>query len=118
MRELKGMSNRDAALTFLECFCAGNIDGLEVFLSERLQVRGPLHQFSSRAEYLESLRADPPQACGYAVLSVATGDDEVTIFYDYLKTEGALTVAQLFRFDDHRIAHMRLVFDTDGFEQP
>ena len=112
------MSNRDAALKFLECFCAGSIDGLEVFLNERLHVRGQLHQFNSRAEYLESLRADPPQACGYDVLSVATGDDDVTVFYDYLKTEGPLTVAQLFRFDDHRIVHMQLVFDTDGFEQP
>lgn len=118
MRQLVGMSNRDTALAFLECFCAGNIDGLEDFLNERLRVKGPLHQFNSRTEYLESLRADPPQSCEYDVLSVAIGDDDVTVFYDYLKTEGALTVAQLFRFDDHRIISMWLVFDTDGFEQP
>ena len=118
MRQLTGMSNPDAALAFLECFCAGNIDGLVPLLDERLQVTGPLHRFASRATYLSSLKTDPPQSCEHQVLSITAGEDTVAVFYDYRKSDGALTVAQLFRFNNHVIVEMHQVFDTDGFEQP
>ncbi len=118
MRQLMAMNNRDAALAFLECFCDGNVEGMEPLLDARLQVKGPLHRFNSRAGYLDSLKASPPQACEYQVLNVTVSDEDVAVFYDYKRAEGVLTVAQLFRFNDHLIVEMRLVFDTDGFEQP
>jgi hypothetical protein len=34
----------------------------------------------------------------------------VPVFYDYEKAEGALTIAQLFRFREGRIGEMLLVF--------
>lgn len=112
------MSDPDAALAFLERFCAGNIDSLVPLLDGRLEVTGPLHRFTSRTAYLESLKADPPQSCKYQVLSVTAGEDTVAVFYEYRKGDGVLTIAQLFQFRNHLIVKMRLVFDTDGFEQP
>lgn len=113
-----GTSHRDAALIFLECFCAGNIDGLAPILAARLRVHGPLHQCASRDAYLATLRNDPPDPSPYKVLSVTESDDGVAVFYDYGSADGALTIAQLFRFKDNLIVEMRLVFDTDGLPEP
>ena len=68
--------------------------------------------------YLATLRNDPPDASPYEVLSVTESDDGVAVFYDYGKADGALTIAQLFRFKDNLIVEMRLVFDTDGLPEP
>jgi hypothetical protein len=112
------MSDPNAALAFLERLCAGNIDSLVPFLDERLEVTGPLHRFTLRTTYLESLKADSPQSCTYQVLSVTAGEDTVAVFYEYRNGDGVLTIAQLVRFRNHLIVKMRLVFATDGFEQP
>ncbi len=117
-QKLIGTSNRDTVMAFLECFCGGNIEGLAFLLDEGLQVRGPLKRFSSRAQYLDSLRAEPPEVSDYDVLSVTEGNDSVAVFYNYGKSSGTLTVAQFFRFNNHLITEMRLVFDTDGMAQP
>ena len=106
MRQLTGMSDHDAALAFLERFCAGSIESLVPLLDERLEVTGPLHRFTWRTAYLDRLTADPPQPCEYQVLSVTAGDDTVTVFYDYRKGDGVLTIAQLFRFRNHLIVKM------------
>lgn len=117
-QKLIGTSNRDTVMAFLECFYGGNIEGLAFLLDEGLQVRGPLKRFSSRVQYLDSLKAEPPEVSDYAVLSVTEGDDSVAVFYNYGKSSGTLTVAQFFRFNNHLITEMRLVFDTDGMAQP
>ena len=105
--DLIAMSDREVALSFLKCFCGGNIDGLVHLLDEQLQVDGPLQQFRTRAEYLGGLRADPPEPCDYQVLSVTEGEDDVAVFYDYRIPVG-LTVAQWFRFRDHLIVQIRI----------
>ena len=100
------------AMKFLECFCAGDVEGLAPLLAEGLRFRGPLHQFGSRDAYLDSLRNDPPEKCEYRVLSVTQDEDSVSVYYDYEKSEGFLTVAQLFRFKDQQISELLLVFDA------
>ena len=79
------MSNREVAMEFLRCFCAGDVDGLASLLAEDFQSNGPFYNFSSAEEYLDSLRNDPPEQCGYRVLSLTEGGDSVSIYYDYEK---------------------------------
>ena len=103
------------AVEFLKCFCAGDIDGLVPLLADDLRFKGPLHQFSSSTTYLQSLRDNPPGHCGYRILNITESEDSVSIYYDYEKGDGALTVAQLFRFTNHKIRELLLVFDSRGF---
>ena len=107
-----GMRNRDIALAFLKHFCAGQVAALGSLLADDLQFTGPLYQFTSSAAYLESLRLNPPTPCDHRIDSVTESKDSVSIFYRYEKADGALAVAQLFEFRNHRITQMLLIFDT------
>ena len=109
------MNNREVAIEFLRCFCVGDVDGLAALLAEDLQFKGPFYQFSSRDAYVEVLKKDPPEQCGYHVLSIAESEDSVSIFYDYDKGDKALTIAQLFKFRLHKIHEILVVFDGRGF---
>jgi hypothetical protein len=108
------MNNREAALQFVKSFCAGDVDGLAPMLADDLRFSGPFFQFASADAYLNNLRDDPPEKCGYRVLSVTEGADSVSIYYDYEKVDGAITIAQLFKFADDRISEILLVFDGRG----
>ncbi len=109
------MNNREVALEFLRCFCAGDVSGLTSILAEELRFRGPLYHFESREAFLNSLRDDPPQKCGYRILNITDGPDSISVYYDYLKPDGSITIAQLFGFKDGRISDILLVFDARGF---
>lgn len=99
-------------MEFLRCFCAGDIDGLVPLLARDLKFTGTLHNFASAADYLDGLRRDPPQPCGYRVLSVTEGPDSVAVFYEYQKPARLMTIAQWFRFRDGKIVEMQVVFDA------
>jgi hypothetical protein len=98
-------------MAFIGRFCSGDIDGVASLLAEDLQLTGPLHQFDSRAAYVESLRKDPPEECGYRVLSLTENEDSIAVFYDYEKSAMTLTIAQLFRFRGQQIKDILIVFD-------
>ena len=109
------MTNRDIALEYLRCFCAGDIDGLEPLLATDLKLEGTLGSYESASEYLNSLRSDPPDRSEYSVSSVTEGEDSVAIFYEYQKPAGKLTIGQLFKIREGRIREVLLVFDGRGF---
>ncbi|NNF58575.1 MAG: nuclear transport factor 2 family protein [Rhodothermaceae bacterium] len=106
------MTPAESALAFIERFCAGDVDGLEPLLTEDLHFSGPLFTFTSRASYLDSLRADSLDPTPYTILEVLTGTNSVAVFYILDKPTGDLTLAQLFRFEQDRIAAILLVFDA------
>ncbi len=106
------MNNREIALEFLSRFCVADVDGLAPLLSEDLQLNGPLFHFDCREAYLDSLKDSPLEKCGYQVLSVTENQESVSIYYDYEKVAGAITIAQLFRFRDQKITELLLVFDA------
>ena len=109
------MNNRELAIEFVRCFCAGDVSGLASILAEDLQFRGPFHHFGSNQAYLDSLEAEPPEKCGYRVLSITENGDSVSVYYDYEKSDRTITVAQLFTIADQRIGQILLVFDGRGF---
>ena len=109
------MSNRDVAMEYLRCFCAGDIDGLEPLLATDLSFTGTFHTYGSASEYLNSLRRDPPEKCGYKVLSITENQHSVAVFYDYQKPNRVMQIAQLFKIKDQQIHEVLLVFDGRGF---
>ena len=69
----------------------------------------------SRSEYLESLRNDPPDKCNCNILSITENADDESLYYEYGKEGGCLTIAKLFRFKKNNIAEILLVFDSKDF---
>ena len=109
------MNNREIALEFLRCFCAGDVDSLEPLLAEDVHFNGPLYKFDSRDAYLNSLKDGPLGKCGYRDLSVTESNDSVSVYYEYEKSDRVITIAQLFRFRNGKISELLLVFDGRGF---
>ena len=108
------MNKVEIAKEFIERFCSGDVEGLEELLHEDLHFHGPLFRFNSLSDYLESLRRDPPKKSEFRVLSVTENEEEVSIYYEYGKEDGFLTIAQLFRFESDKISEILLVFDSKG----
>ncbi len=108
------MTNRDLAYSFIERFCAGDLEGLVPLLAEDLQFRGPFHIFESREGYLSCLRDDPPASNQFQILSITECEDHVAAFFEYQKPDGSVTIAQLFKCVDEKITEILLVFDGRG----
>lgn len=106
------MTKRDIALKYIKYFCAGDIDGLAPLLAADLRFTGPFHRYTSAAGYLGGLRRDPPEKCGYRILSLTENEDAVAVFYDYEKPESTVRIAQLFKIKDLRITEIMLIFDS------
>ena len=79
------MTNQEIAKEYIKCFCDSDIDGLEPLLATDLKFIGTFYTYHSRAEYLEDLREDPPEKCGYKMLSMTENDDSIAVFYEYHK---------------------------------
>ncbi len=109
------MTNREIAMEYLRRFCAGDVEGLEPLLAPELRFSGTFHTFHSRKEYLDTLKENPPEECGYRVVSVTENEDSVALFYEYQKPGGVLQIAQLFKMRSNRIQEVLLVFDGRGF---
>ena len=109
------MNNRDVAIEFVKCFCAGEVKALVPLLAADFKLNGPLYHFNSADAYLNSLENDPPDRCGHRVLSITENADSVSIYYVYEKGEGDITIAQLFKFKERKITEMLLVFDGREF---
>ena len=108
------MTNRDLALEFLKCYCAGDVDGVAATLAPQLRFKGPLLECDSRDDYVAALKRNPPVPGACRLLGISEGPNTVSVFYDYEAEAGVLTVAQLFGLRDERIAEILVVFDSHG----
>lgn len=110
------MTHREMALAYLDFFCAGKVDEIAAFLAADFSLQGTLFTFDSKTAYLRALKADPPEACRFEIVSITENPHAVVIVYDYLKNQQPLRIAQLFRFKNGLIAEILLVFDGRGFD--
>lgn len=108
------MRPRDTALQFVHRFAAADIDGLSGLLAEDLELAGPFLEVDSRDDYLDALLSDPPEPGEVRVLDVAEQGDEVTVRYEYVKSDGALEVEQWFDVGDGVIRRTRLTFEASS----
>ncbi len=115
-RCLSDMTNQEIAIKYLNKFCKGEIDDLEPLLAPDFSFTGTLNSYSSAKKYLASLRDDPPELCDYNVISITENDDFVGLFYEYVKPDQVMRIAQLFKIKNQLIHEVLLVFDGRGFE--
>ena len=102
------MNSKNLAEHFVTSFCQGSIVELESALADDFHLRGPLFEFHSRAEYIDSLRDNLEPDSEAAVLSVLADGEEAAAFYSY---KGNI-IGQLFRCAEGRIKSTIIVFDA------
>lgn len=105
------MECREIGLGFIKAFCSGDISRLKQLLAPNLRFRGPYFAFDSRDEYIETLEKDDLPRCEFEVLHISEDNDNLSIFYNYIKSDGVITIAQLFKIRDQQIYETLLVFD-------
>jgi hypothetical protein len=106
------MGNLFKALQFVSSFSSGDVDGLGLLITDDFHLKGPLFEFASKQAYLDSLAHGGLERAGHRVISATETDDSVSVYYEYLKADGTITIAQLFTFRDGLIADSLVVFDT------
>jgi hypothetical protein len=102
-----------ASVEFIDAFCAPDIDVLGRLLVDDLRFDGPWLRCDSRDAYLSALRADPPQPARHEVVQLAETDDEVSVFYRYIKPGETMLVVQRNWFRGNRIARISLAFERE-----
>lgn len=110
-------TRREIAENYVQCFCGNDVQGLAALLAPGLRFTGPLYNFNSAQDYLESLENDPPEECGYEIFSVTENEDCVALFYKLSKPDRVISIAQLFRIERQKIQETVLVFDTRAATQ-
>ena len=89
---------------------------LRDLLAPDLLFEGPLYQFSSAEDYIESLKQDPPSGMDYRILKSYTDIDSVCLIYEFTKHGVVTVMAQTFDITGENISRIRLIFDTAALE--
>lgn len=108
------MSKRQVVTQYLTGFCAGDVERVAATLADEFELDGPLFTFRSKQEYLASLAGDFDAGTRFEIVELLEGVDTVSVFYDYAKPSGTVTVAQLFWFENSKIRKTLLVFDRQS----
>ena len=104
----KKVNSKTLAKSFVERFCKTDLEGIDSLLSTQFSLKGPLFEFESKQDYIDSLDGNLEPDPEAEILSVTGDDNEATAFYRY---RGNL-IAQLFRCHEGKIVETVLVFDT------
>ena len=102
------MDSESLAKLFVKNFCKADLEGIDSLLSTQFKLKGPLFEFGSKQDYIDSLNGNLEADPNAEVISVIGAEEEATAFYKY---KGNL-IGQLFRCKDGKIHESVLVFDT------
>jgi len=110
------MKPMDLALKYMEIFFSGeNIEELRPLFAEDLTFRGPLYEFNSAEDYIDSLKLDPPEGFGYEIIGSFEDSSSARLVYRFTKPGVSTLMAQLFKVSGDKISKIVLVFDTSAF---
>ena len=102
------MDSKSLAKSFVECFCKADIEGIDSLLAKEFNLKGPLFEFYSKQDYINSLKGNLEADLEAEILSVIGDANEAAVFYKY---KGEL-ISQLFRCNEGGIYETVLVFDA------
>ncbi|WNJ21244.1 nuclear transport factor 2 family protein [Pontibacter sp. G13] len=113
------MEKSKAAAQFLDILFSGeDLDRLRAYLKDDFRFEGPFFQSETADAYLAAMKEEPPVGFTFKVLQTYENEQGVCVIYSFEKEELSTTMCQTFEFIDGKIAHMRLIFDTQLFLQP
>ena len=100
-------------MEFVTRFAAGDVNGLATILGDPFHLKGPLFEFHSKQDYLDSLAADVLEEASSEVISLAEDIERgrVMVVYEYQKRDATIVIAQEFAISDQKIIDTTLAFD-------
>jgi len=110
------MKPLDVALKYMEIFFGGkNMEDLRSLLTDDCKFEGPFYQFETAADYVRSLREDPPQDFKYEILQRFENESSVCLVYQFSKPGISTPMVQVFEFRENKICKILLIFDSGVF---
>ena len=107
------MSPLQLALRYMEIFCSGrDLDAMAGLFADDFRFKGPFFEFDSAREYVDSLKADPPEQCGFEIIQAFENESSACLVYAFRKPGVRTPMAQLFEIAGGRINRVLLVFDS------
>ena len=112
------MKPLDLALQYIDIVFGGeDIDRLNNLLADQFSFQGPFFRFNNAADYINSLKADPPEGFGYTMIITFEDEKSACLVYRFSKPGINTPMAQLFETDNGKISKILLVFDSAPFSQ-
>ncbi|MGD9385105.1 MAG: nuclear transport factor 2 family protein [Thioalkalispiraceae bacterium] len=93
-------------------------DLLKALLAKDCHFKGPWYEFNSAAEYIDSLKKDPPADFNYTLIDAFEGDNSACLVYQFKKKGISTPMTQVFEVMKGKISKILLIFDTAGFNKP
>lgn len=90
-------------------------DAFRQFMLPGLRFRGPLYRSDKLDDYISALKNDPPTDCRYELRHITHENDRVVVYYDFIRQNRKIIMAQYFHFDAGMIDEITLVFDREDF---
>jgi len=112
------MGPLELAHTYMDCFFGkASLDNMEKILSDELYFEGPLYTFTSAADYLTSLKNNPPEDVSYKIINEYENKTSACLIYHFIKPGINTLMAQCFevKLECDRISRINLIFDTSKF---
>ncbi|MCG8361733.1 MAG: nuclear transport factor 2 family protein [Pseudanabaenales cyanobacterium] len=110
------MGPLDLAQKYMEIFFSGrDIADLSHLFSTDFTFSGPFYEFDSAADYLNSLKSDPPKNLHYKVIRAFENESLACLVYQFSKPGINIPMAQMFEVSNGKISKILLIFDTGAF---
>jgi len=110
------MTPLNLANRYMEVFYGGEpIESLSEIFSEEFSFKGPFHEFNTSAEYIESLKSDPPVGLEYKIIAAYENEKSACLVYQFSKSGMSTIMSQIFEVANGKISKIILVFDTGAF---
>ena len=102
---------------YKEAFGSGDVQGARALLADDLHFQGPIDEFNSADDYIQSLRKLASIVTGTDVKKVLADRDDVVTIYDlHTRTPaGTSAVAEWATVKNGKIAELRVFFDARPF---
>lgn len=92
-----------------------DLEQLRSIFSSNMQFKGPLFQFETAEDYIESLVSEPPIGFRFNIIDMFEKENKVVAIYDFSKGDLHTPMAQFFEFDGELISKILLIFDSSEF---
>jgi len=84
-------------------------------LDERCAFSGPLYHFHSAADYIDSLKKNPPDGFGFDLIRSYEDENTACLVYQFHKPGIRTPMAQFFEVRNDKILKILLIFDSALF---
>lgn len=92
-------------------------DLLRELLTGDCVFEGPFYTFNTAAEYIASLKEDPPTGFDYELIKAFDNDHSACLVYQFKKPGISIPMVQTFEVTNEGISRILLVFDTAAFSR-